>query len=439
MDLEQIKSHKIKMILGFSIPSIISMVLTALITIVDGFFIGNYIGKEGLAAVNLGCPIIYLFLGIGLMFSVGGISISGRLFGAGKNKECNNVFNQTNFTVVIVSIVLSLLVYIFFTPIKKAVGVSGLVEQYFNDYYLILLFELPLMIINSSLGMFIRGEGSPAFYMNSNILNVVLNIILDYVFTVRLGWSVKGIAFASLISTFITLIMNMLFFAIKSKLYKFARFSFCKKDFMETLFNGSSEFIGEMAMCVSMYAYNFIILRKIGIEGITAFTIVGYVSYIFSMIIVGFGQGIVPLIGFSYGAKNWELAKKIRNTTICFVVGSGVFVMILMLFASSWYSRIFTKEQAISSMIKSGILIYMFSFPLAGFNTIASFYFTSIGKAKESAVISFSRGLFLLLINIFILPSLFGMTGVWFVGPVTESVTLILSCIFMLKEKNKQI
>lgn len=163
MDLNQIKNNKLKMILGFSIPSIISMILTALITIIDGFFMGNYIGKEALAAVNLGCPIIYLFLGIGLMFSVGGISISGKILGSGDNKECKNVFNQTNFSVITVSILLSVLIFLLFTPIKNLIGVKGIVSTYFSEYYTILLFELPLMIITSSLGMFIRGEGHPLF------------------------------------------------------------------------------------------------------------------------------------------------------------------------------------------------------------------------------------------------------------------------------------
>lgn len=436
MDLNQIKNNKLKMILGFSIPSIISMILTALITIIDGFFMGNYIGKEALAAVNLGCPIIYLFLGIGLMFSVGGISISGRILGSGDNKECKNVFNQTNFSVITVSILLSVLIFLLFTPIKNLIGVKGIVSTYFSEYYTILLFELPLMIITSSLGMFIRGEGHPRFYMNTNIVNVLLNIILDYVFTVKFNWSVKGIAFASLLSTFITLLLNASFFLFWSKVYKFGSFTFSVKTMNETILNGSSEFIGEMAMCLSMYAYNYVILHKIGFDGITAFTIVGYVSYIFSMIIIGFEQGIVPLVSFSYGAKDFELSKKIRNITASLVVGCAFFIMILLVFLSNWYSKLFTKDTSISCMINSGILIYMFSYPLAGFNTIISFYFTSIGKAKESAFISFSRGLFLLLINIFIFPQFFGLTGIWLVGPITEALTVLLSILYIIKERH---
>ena len=375
MNIDEIKNHKVGMILQFSLPAIISMVLTAFITITDGFFIGNYVGPEGLAAVNLGCPIIYFFLAVGLMISVGGVSISGRLFGAQKIDECRNVFSQTMSTVVVVSVLSSVITFVLLKPIQFAVGATGIVANYYYDYYTILLFELPLMIINSSLGMFIRGEGSPAYFMNTNILNVVLNIFLDYLFVAKFNLGVKGIAFASVIAAIISFIPNILFFFTKSKVYKFRKFVFSKKDFKETILNGCSEFIGEMAMCVAMYSYNFVILRKAGVDGITAFTVVGYISYIFSMIICGFGQGIVPLVGFAFGAKEYQLAKKLRKITNTFILASAAVVMLVMFFCSRWYSQMFTKSESISAMINYGVLIYMFSFPLAGFNTISSFYF----------------------------------------------------------------
>lgn len=435
MDLEEIRKNKLKMILQFSVPSIIAMLLTSCITVADGFFIGNYIGKDAIAAVNLGLPIIYLFLALSLMISVGGSSIGGRLLGAQKFDECRNVFNQSMATVTFISVSLSVVVFILFHPIIWAVGAKGIIARYFSEYYLILLFELPIMVINCSFGMFIRGEGNPQYFMGTNILSVALNIVLDYVFAARLGWGVRGIAFASLIAAFVAFVCNCLFFLFKSKVFKFGRFAFSKNDFRETILNGSSEFIGEMAMCFAMYAYNFVILRKIGIDGITAFTIVGYVSYLFSMVIVGYGQGVVPLVSFAFGAKDFALARRLRKITVMLVLFSALAVMIFMVFALNWYSGLFAKDASISAMVRSGVLIYMFSFPLAGFNTILSFYFTSIGKAKESAVISSSRGIVVLLICIFTLPVIFGITGVWFVGPVTEGVTILLSLMYMYKER----
>ena len=343
-------------------------------------------------------------------------------------------------TVVITSVALSALCFIFFKPILWAVGatrknISSDVAKYFSQYYLILLFELPLLIINSSSGMFIRGEGNPALYMKMNIVSVLLNFILDYIFTVKLGFGVSGIAIASLISAAVVFAWNILFFAKFSKVYKFGAFKFEKDVLRNTIFNGSSECIGEMSMCISMFAYNLVIMKYIGLDGIAAFTIVGYVSYLFSMVIVGFGQGIVPLVSFSYGAKDFTLAKTLRKITNALVVLTAFAIMILMFFISPWYSSLFAKDSDVTEMVHSGLLIYMLSFPLSGINTIVSFYFTSCGKAKESAIISSARGLVILLIAIFTLPPLLGITGVWLVGPITECATIILSLLFISREK----
>lgn len=431
MNLESIRNNRVGMILQFSIPSIIAMILTSMITIADGFFIGNYVGKEGMAAVNLGLPIVYLYLAIGLMISVGGVAIAGMALGAGESTKCNDVFNQTMVTTVIVSFILSIVVFLGFEPMLHILKADGLVGAYFKEYYQIMLLELPIMVINSSFGMFIRGEGKPEFFMKVNIINVVLNIILDYLFSRWFHLGVSGIAVASLISAVLSLGLILYFFVRKSEVYRLRRFLFSGKVLTNTILNGSSEFIGEMSMCISMFAYNYVIMRRIGVDGVTAFTIVGYVSYVFSMIIVGFGQGASPLLSFTYGAKDYDLARSIRRKTNLFVFVSGVAVIIVMLLVGDWYSGIFVKNDAIRSMVHSGILIFIVSFLFSGINTITSFYFTSIGKAKESAIISSSRGLIVLLICIFTLPALLGMTGVWMVAPVTEFVTILLSIFFI--------
>lgn len=175
MNLEQIKNQRIKMILQFSIPSVIAMVLTSLITVADGFFIGNYVGREGLAAVNLGMPIVYLFLAIGLMISVGGIAIAGMAFGGGDLKKCNDTFNQTIVTVIIITITISVLMRFCLDPMLGILKVDRqLAARYFKEYYSIMLLQFPIMVVNTSLGMFIRGEGKPQYFMQVNIFTYCL-------------------------------------------------------------------------------------------------------------------------------------------------------------------------------------------------------------------------------------------------------------------------
>jgi putative MATE family efflux protein len=434
MNTEVIQNNKVKSILQFSIPSIIAMVLTSLITVADGFFIGNFVGEEGLAAVNLGLPIVYLFLAVGLMVSVGGVAIAGMALGGGDTQRSNNVFNQTMLTSVFATVMLSIIISFCLEPMLHFLQAEGLAAKYFIDYYRIMLWELPVMVIIASFGMFIRAEGKPQFFMQVNILNVLLNILLNYLCVRWLGWGVKGVAFASLISALVSLFLVIRFFLKKSDIFKFGRFVFSGQVLKHTLLNGSSEFIGEMSLCISMFAYNFVILKNIGIDGVTAFAIAGYIAYVFSMIVIGFGQGASPLISFTYGAGEKLLAGSLRKITNIFVLAAGTMFFLCVLIGSAWYSRIFVESESINQMIHRGMPIFALSFLFAGINIITSFYFTSIGKAKESAAISSARGLVILLICIFVLPPILGMTGVWLAAPITELATLLLSLIFIVND-----
>lgn len=427
MDLERIRNNTAGMILQYSIPAIIAMVLTSLITVVDGYFIGNYVGEQGIAAVNLGLPVIYLFLSVGLMVSVGGVAIAGMALGAGDMEACGQVFRQTIVTTVVAAVMTGLLVALFFEPVLDVLGAKGLVREYFRTYYGILLLELVVMVVNSSFGMFIRGEGDPQYYMKVNVVSVLTNIALDYIFAAVLRAGIAGIASASLISALVSLGLILYFFLRKAKVYRLGRFSFSLDVLRRTLFNGSSEFIGEMSTGIAMFAYNYVIMRRIGVSGVTAFTIVGYVSYVFGMIVVGFGQGASPLVSFSYGAGEHGLAGRLRRRTNGMVCAIGAAVFVVMGFLSEWYSGLFVKNDAIRGMVQSGMMIFMVSFFFSGINAVTSFYFTSIGKSLESAVISLSRGLVVLLACIFVLPAYLGMTGVWLAAPVTEFVTICIS------------
>lgn len=433
MNLENIKSNVVKNILQFSIPAIMAMVLTSLITIADGFFTGNFVGKDGIAAINLGLPIVYLYLGLGLMISVGGSSLAGMALGEGEKDKCISIFNQSMLTTVVVSCAVSFIAWLTFGPLLNILHVNAQVADYFQGYYMIMLAELPILVINNAFGMFIRAEGNPQFFMKISALNVLGNIILDYLFAGPLHLGIEGIAMASLLSSVFCLIYILFYFIKKSSVFKFRKFIFIKEILKRTIQIGFAEFIGEISMSVTMFAYNLVIMRNIGVNGVTAFTVVGYIAFVFNMIILGFGQGISPLISFTYGAKERELAKNIRRKTNLYTLCAGIIIILIMFILSGWYSGVFVKSEVIKGMIQSGISIFTLSFLFSGINTITSFYFTSIGKAKESATISALRGLIVLLICIFTLPMLFGMTGVWMVAPVTEVITLPFCIYFILK------
>ena len=157
----------------------------------------------------------------------------------------------------------------------------------------------------------------------------------------------------------------------------------------------------------------------------------GYTAYLFSMVVVGFGQGSSPLASFSFGAGERALARRIHQMTSRLVSAAGAAAFLLTATLAGRYGRLFVDSKTVLDFIRSGAALFALSFLCSGFNAVTSFYFTATGRALESAVISLSRGLVVLLVCIFLLPALWGMTGVWLAAPVTEGITLVLSLCYL--------
>ena len=437
MDIKQIKENKLKMILAFSIPSIIAMMLQTVITITDGYFTGNYVGENALAAINLGLPILYFYLGAGLCVGVGGSVICGRLLGAKEKQKASEVFSQTMVTAVGVCIIISFFAFVLFSPILNVLRAGADLAGYFTEYYRIMLFTYPLMVVGTILGMFIRVDGKPQVCMIVSIAGCILNMILDYIFVALLSLGVQGSAIGSLIVQIVTVLILLGYFFSQKAGIRFHRFRFDKIINREMILNGSSEFIGEMASAISMFAFNYVLMKYVGAEGVAAFTILGFVVYGYSMICIGFGQGIVPLISICWGARETETAFDIRKITnrILFVMGfliAGIFFL-----TGRNYAGVFGCSSNVADMVASGFRIYAVTFLVMGYDVINSMYFTSCGDAKSSALISALRGIVLLLGFTLVLPAIFGMTGVWMAAPCTETLTAVVSVYLLRKQKNR--
>ena len=437
MNTTQIKENKLQMILGFSIPSIIAMLLQTVITITDGYFTGNYVGEQALAAINLGLPILYFYLGAGLCVGVGGSVICGRLLGAGEKQRAREVFSQTMVTAVVVCIIISCLAFVLFTPILRVLRADAGLSGYFTAYYRIMLFTYPLMVAGTVLGMFIRVDGRPQVCMIVSIAGCILNMVLDYIFVGLLGMGVQGSALGSLIVQVVTVMISLGYFFSQKAGIRFRRFRYDRMAGREMILNGSSEFIGEMASAISMFAFNYVLMKYVGAEGVAAFTILGFVVYGYSMICIGFGQGIMPLVSICWGAQERETAFEIRRMTnrILFVI--GCLVAVIFFLTGRNYAGMFGCSSVVADMVATGFRIYAVTFVVMGYDVINSMYFTSCGDARSSAIISSLRGIVLLLGFTFILPAIFGMNGVWMAAPCTETLTATVSLCLIRSQKNR--
>lgn len=437
MNINQIKKNKLKTLLQFSIPSIVAMLLQTVITITDGYFTGNYVGDSALAAINLGLPILYVYLGTGLCVGVGGSVISGRLLGAKNRQKASEVFAQTIVTAIAISAIISLVVFMLFTPILGLLKAEGQLSVYFTDYYRIMLITYPCMVLGTILGMFIRVDGKPQICMLVSIMGCILNVIMDYIFVAVIGLGVRGSAIGSLIVQIITVLVQIIYFVMPNAIIRFRRFTFDKDINKEMMLNGSSEFIGEMASAISMFAFNYVLMKYVGAEGVAAFTILGFVVYGYSMVCIGFGQGISPLASICWGANEKSTAIEIRKIAnrILFVI--GIIVAVGFFASGEYYAKLFGCSNSVADMVAAGFRIYAVTFLVMGYDVINSMYFTSCGDAKSSALISSLRGIVLLLAFTLILPAIFGMTGVWMASPCSETLTAVVSLFLIGKQTRK--
>lgn len=303
-----------------------------------------------------------------------------------------------------------------------------------------MLFTYPLMVLGTILGMFIRVNGKPQLCMLVSIAGCILNVVLDYMFVARMELGVKGSAIGSLLVQLVTVLAQLMFFFLPDTIVRFRRFVFDRSIGKEMILNGSSEFIGEMASAISIFAFNYVLMKYVGADGVAAFTILGFVVYGYSMVCIGFGQGISPIVSICWGAKEKETATKIRSITNRILLAIGTLTALSFFIAGKRYAGIFGCSNSIADMVATGFRIYAITFLAMGYDVAGSMYFTSCGDAKSSAIISSLRGIMLLLAFILIFPAIFGMNGVWMASPCAETLTAIVTFVLIRRQvrKNKE-
>lgn len=364
-----------------------------------------------------------------------GTVICGKRLGAQDEQKACEVFSQTIVTAIIVCILTSLVVSLLFFPILSVLRAEDDLSIYFTQYYQIMLSTYPLMVISTILGMFIRMDGKPQVCMMVSILCCILNVLLDYMLVGRMTLGVQGSALASLFVQIMSAIIQLAYFMKSSIHIRFKSFKFDKFVIKDTIFNGSSEFIGEMASAISMFAFNYVLMKYVGSEGVASFTILGFVVYGYNMIVIGFGQGLTTLVSICSGANEWETAFQLRKITNQILFGIGtIFAFFFILFGKQ-YANMFGCSPAVIDMASEGFKFYVLTFLIMGYDIINSMYFTSCGDALSSAILSSLRGFILLLAFILIFPAIWGMKGVWMATPLTEMLTAIVSIFLIMKQK----
>ncbi len=422
---------------SFSIPAILGMLLTSGIVIIDGLFIGNIVGEAGLASVNLTLPVLYLFLGTAIMIGVGGSVKAGHALGSGRQDQASRHFSLAIALSIITIATLTLLCFLFFEPLLETINTKQVLRPYVQTYLRTILWFYPAMMINIIFSIFMRAQGKPGLSLFFGLAGNALNIVLDYVMIARWGMGLQGAALATGISVMVPMGCGILYFLSEHSVLNFVHFSWKLPDIGQIFFNGSSEMIGQLSVGCTTWMFNRVILSRMGVDGLAAYTIVGYIAFVQIMIITGFAIGLGPIVGYSFGAGKADHIRRIMKTAMMSSFISGLICWVFVLFSSTAIAGYFSPGNGnIIAIAKSGFNLFTAAFLLNGFNMMITAFFTSIGNAKISMIIASLRGLLLINLFVLILPRFMGDSGIWVSYPLSELVTLCFSIVFLKQNNN---
>lgn len=318
-------------------------------------------------------------------------------------------------------------------PVINFLGGGGNLYPYVKDYLSVIILFCVCYMTGYALEIYIKVDGNPVYPTLCVITGGVVNILLDYIFVVIFHWGIKGASFATGLSQVTTTSLLFYYIFFRTKRIKFVKIKYSLLNLLKIMKVGFAEFLAEVSTGISIFVFNLVILKNLGEKGVSAFGIIGYISSFITMTMIGFNQGVQPILSFNLGAKEHKKIFEIIKNSFFILGVLGIFFYTLINIFSANIVSIFLNDIEDINLTKKALTTYSFAYLICGFNIFSAGYFTAVDMVKISTIITMLRGILLLVLFILILPIFLGTTGIWITMFVTEEITLIFSYIFMKK------
>ncbi len=425
----------LKMLIGFSLPTILSMVFMSIYTTVDGLFVARLVNTDALSAVNIVMPMVFIATGIGTMFGSGGNALVAKKIGEGKKQEAREDFSLLLFTSFVVSLVISVLCFVFLKPLLRSLGSDDNLMTYCIEYMYPILIAMPFTVFGMMLSMSYITVGKAHFGLWMSILGGVLNIVLDWLFIAIFKWGIAGAAIATSIGYVTTSIIGLVYFFVnrKHELY-IVKPKWRWHTIIKSCTNGSSEMIGVFAGSIVAILFNSILMRMAGSDGVASITIMLYVQELFNAVYRGYATGIAPVISYNFGRDDSVRLKKIHSiSTKVILLASFVLTGVCIVLAPTLVEFFAGDNQSVLEMAVHGFRIFAISCLFVGINVYSSSLFTALNDGKTSAILSFCRTVIFLVVPVLVLPMIIGLDGVWWSMPIGELLSFAISIYYFRK------
>ena len=435
---KQLGEEKIgKLLLQFSIPAIVGMMVNAMYNIVDKLFISWGVGSLAMAGIFIGQPLSLILMAFSMLIGIGGNALVSIKLGEKKDNEAEIILGNSFLLLLLISITVSIVGLIFLEPLLKLFGASKSILPYSTDYMKIILLGAPIQSIGFGLNNFIRGEGNPKIAMGTMLIGAILNTILDPIFIFVFNMGVQGAAIATVISQVVSTIWVLSYFTGNKSHLKIKKENIKLQGYIvkNIISIGLAPFSMQIAASIVTVLLNNKLQKYGGDIATSSMAAINSITMMILMPIFGVNQGAQPIIGYNYGAKKYDRVKSALKSAILFatIIASIGFVLTQTIPAK--LIGLFGKnEKELIAVGSKGIRIYLSMLPVIGFQIVSSNYFQATGKPKQAMLLSLSRQVIILIPALIILPRLFQLTGVWMAGPVSDLVSSIITASFLIKD-----
>lgn len=449
MDIQEDRSKLLgeeaigKLLLKFSVPAIVGMLVNALYNIVDRIFIGKSVGDIGIGAIFIGSPVALILMAFSMLIGIGGNALSSIRLGQDRPEDAEKILGNAVILLFLIALALSGLGLVFIEPMLKAFGASENILPYSIAYMRIILIGAPFQALGFGMNNFIRGEGNPNVAMGTMLIGAVLNIILDYVFIFIFNMGMEGAALATIIAQAVSAVWVLSYFmgiGKRTSMLKIRKENLrLKMDIVKEILSiGFAPFSMQLAASMVTAILNNSLAAYGGDVAISSMGVIHSITMLILMPVFGINQGAQPIIGFNYGAEKYD---RVRETLGKAVIAATSIVTLGFLLVQFMPDRLFgmfldqgANLDEILGVGVRGLRINQALLPIIGFQIVSSNYFQATGKPKKAALLGLSRQVLVLIPALLILPRFFGLTGVWAATPVSDLVASMLTGIFLIRD-----
>lgn len=424
------------------VPTIMGMAASALFTVVDGIFVGNGIGSDAMAAVNISAPIFMIITGVGLMFGMGGGILTSINLSQGKKKVANINFTQSVIALVFISLVMTLLLTIFPHKIATLFGSDEYLMDMVVEYLFRFSISLPFTVLVVALPFFIRLT-NPKISMWAMLAATVVNIILDYLFIFVFKWGLFGAAIATDIGEFVGAAIMIIYLFRHSIAIRFVWLKLSVKSLLLTLRNvgymiklGFSVFLSEITISVMIISGNYVFMDYMGADGVSAYSVICYLFPIIFMVFNATVQSAQPIISYNYGCGQMKRSDNALRLSMLFTLAFAFSIMLLFICFTRSIVTLFIPDTASAAWgyAVAGLPLFATDYLFFGINIIIIGYYTSIERLRRAISLTVLRGI-LPVVFFFTLPLLLDVNGIWLAVAAGDITTTVVIVILLIVDK----